>query len=190
MSLETRFRDGLTFGEMLAAATSNAELYASIRARAQVPPALVARIANTGRSWHLLALSEDWCGDSANLLPVVAALADAASELTLRIVSRDGNPDLMDAHLTNGVARAIPVVLVLDDAFEERGWWGPRPAAIQRWAESAEARAMTKDDRYLELRTRYARDRGLSTMEEIVAIIERAARQDNAERAASLQAAS
>ena len=30
-------------------------------------------------------------------------------------------------------ARAIPVVIVYNAAFEEVGWWGPRPAALQRW---------------------------------------------------------
>lgn len=174
-SLETRFRDALSFDEMVATARSNVELYAAVRARAQVDPALADRIAATGRRWHLLALSEDWCGDSVNILPVVDALASAAPGVALRILSRDANLDLMDQHLTNGRARAIPVVLVLDDDFVERGWWGPRPRALQRWFEGAEAQAMTKDDRYKELRTRYARDRGRAIAEELTAIIEAAA---------------
>lgn len=188
-SLETRFRDGLSFDEMVASAQSNVELYASLRARAHADAGLADRIEATGRRWHLLALSEDWCGDSVNILPVVDALATSAPGLDLRIISRDANPDLMDRHLTNGRSRSIPIVLVLDDAFVERGWWGPRPRALQQWFEGPEAQAMTKDERYREMRKWYSRDRGRTIGDELTAIIERAAAQDAA-AAPMLKAAS
>src|SRR5690606_33724710 len=98
-----------------------------------VPEAHVERVAALPGRWHLLVLSEDWCGDAANSIPVLARLAELAPNLELRLLSRDENPDLMDAHLTNGTARAIPVVMLLDEDFVERGWWGSRPAELQRW---------------------------------------------------------
>jgi hypothetical protein len=88
------------------------------------------------------------------------------------VLRRDENVDLMDAHLTDG-ARAIPVVLVLDENYVERGWWGPRPADLQRWATSAGARAMTEHDRYREVRRWYARDRGRATLAEVLLLLER-----------------
>jgi hypothetical protein len=94
----------------------------------RVPDDAVARAAAVPGTWHLLALSEDWCGDAVNTLPHVARLADQAPNLDLRVLARDENLDLMDAHLT-GIARAIPVVIVYDAEFVERGWWGPRPTA-------------------------------------------------------------
>jgi hypothetical protein len=78
----------------------------------------------------------------------------------------------MDAHLTDG-ARAIPVVLVLDEDYTERGWWGPRPSELQRWATSTDARAMSSQDHYREVRRWYARDRGRATLTELLLLIAR-----------------
>src|SRR5690606_15076340 len=181
----------LSFDEMLASATSNQELYHGIRARAAAPSEYVERIAATGRHWHLLVLSEDWCGDAVNIVPFIDALGVASAQVDVRLIARDENLDLMDAHLTNGTLRAIPIVLVLDDRFEERDWWGPRPRELQEWFYTPAAQAMGKDDRYKELRRWYARDRGRSVLRELTEMIERAADQDAvAAAAATLSAAS
>lgn len=171
-SLESRFRVAQRFDEMLATATKNVELYTAIRSRATVDAELVARIAATGRRWSLLVISEDWCGDAVNIVPFIEALNAASDAIDVRILPRDQHLDLMDQHLTNGVSRSIPIVLVLDDQFVERAWWGPRPRALQEWFQSPEAQAMTKDDRYRELRKWYARDRGRTTLEELTTMIE------------------
>jgi hypothetical protein len=80
----------------------------------------------------------------------------------------------MDAHLT-GTARSIPVVIAYDDAFVERGWWGPRPAALQAWVFSPDGQALDKPERYRHVRGWYARDRGRTTVDEILTLLERAA---------------
>jgi len=80
------------------------------------------------------------------------------------------NLDIMDAHLT-GTSRSIPILVLYNATFNECGWWGPRPAALQRWVEE-EGLAMSKPDRYREVRTWYARDRGITTMLEVVAMLE------------------
>ena len=58
-------------------------------------------------------------------MPVVACLARDAHNLDLRVLARDENLDIMDTHLTNGRSRSIPVVILLDEDFVEKGWWGP-----------------------------------------------------------------
>lgn len=189
-TLTTRFAAGLTFEEMLAAATSSVELYRNFRSRAEAPAEYAERIGATGRRWHLLVISEDWCGDSVNIVPWIDALASASAQTAMRIIRRDDNPDLMDQHLTDGRARSIPIVLVLDDQFVERGWWGPRPGPLQEWFKTAEAQALPKPERYKELRVRYARDRGRSIMEELTALIERVATQDARTLSASATAGS
>lgn len=68
----------------------------------------------------------------------LAKLAERASNLDLKILGRDSNPDLMDSHLTGG-SRSIPVVILLDETFIERAWWGPRPRDLQEWALGAVA---------------------------------------------------
>jgi hypothetical protein len=108
-----------------------------------------------------------------NTVPVVAKLADGLPNVDLRVLGRDANPDLMAAHLTNGT-RSIPVVMVLDEEFAEHGWWGPRPRPLQEWFLTT-ARELPKEQRYPLIRQWYARDRGQTTLEEIVALLERAA---------------
>jgi len=123
--------------------------------------------------WKLVALSEDWCGDAVNTLPVVARLAEAAG-WDLRVLSRDDNPDLMEAHLTNGRSRSIPVVIVYDEQFREVGWWGPRPSELQTWVLS-EGLAMPSPERYKVVRRWYAQDKGRTTLAELLEVFPRAA---------------
>jgi hypothetical protein len=81
--------------------------------------------------FRFLVISEGWCGDAAQLVPLFDKIsATFPEQFELRFVLRDKNLPLIDAHLTNG-GRAIPVLLVLDDAGNVVAKWGPRPAAIQ-----------------------------------------------------------
>jgi hypothetical protein len=170
-SMRGRFLGAPGFEAMLASAQKNVELWEAVWRRAHVDDAYLLRVAALPGMWHLLALSEDWCGDAVNTLPVVAKLAELAPNLDLRVLGRDANPDLMEAHLT-GKSRSIPVVIVLDEAFRERGWWGPRPTVLQRWV-SGQGQLLEKTARYREARTWYARDRGRTTLEEVVSLLER-----------------
>lgn len=171
--LKQRFEKALTFPEYLETVDKNRELWHAMAQRVRIAPEVARRAERVGGQWHLLALSEDWCGDAVNTLPVVAALADAAANLELRVLGRDDNPDLMDAHLT-GTSRSIPVVMLLDAGYEERGWWGSRPAELQRWV-MEEGMELHPEDRYREVRRWYARDRGATTLREILELLEEAA---------------
>lgn len=173
-SLRDRYEAAATFDAYVAAAVDNADLWRDAARLVRVPDETVARAAAIPRHWHLLVLSEDWCGDAVNSVPHVARLAELAPNLDLRVVGRDANPDLMDAHLT-GTARSIPVVIVYDEAFVERAWWGPRPAPLQAWVFGPEGQALDKPERYRHVRGWYARDRGRTTLDEILTLLERAA---------------
>jgi len=172
--LEARYAGALTFAEMVDAAGTNVALWRAVHAHARVPPDVLARVKALGGRWRLLVLNEAWCGDSVNTVPLMARLAELAPNVELRLLARDRNLDLMDAHLTNG-SRSIPVVIVLDEHFEERGWWGPRPAELQAWVLGPEGQALEKPERYREVRRWYARDRGVTTLAELVVLMEKAA---------------
>jgi hypothetical protein len=173
ITLRERYLGAPEFEEMLATAEQNADLWAAVWRRANVPGEFVHRVAALGGAWHLLVLSEDWCGDAVNTVPVVAKLAELSPNVDLRVLARDHNLDLMDAHLT-GTSRSIPAVIVLDEEFVERGWWGPRPAELQAWV-LGPGRALDKEARYREVRAWYARDAGRTTLAEVGATLERAA---------------
>ncbi len=115
-----------------------------------------------------LVITEDWCGDAANLVPVVTKLAEAVPGLELRILPRDQYLEVMDRYLTNG-SRSIPIVISLDAEFQELGHWGPRPSEIQAWV-MANKDTMPKDKRYAEVRRWYARDKGETTLREILRV--------------------
>jgi hypothetical protein len=180
-----RYLGAPEFDEMLATARENVDLWTAVWRRAVVPDEYLRRVEALGGAWHLLVLSEDWCGDAVNTVPVVAKLAELSPNLDLRVLARDENPDLMDAHLT-GASRSIPVVIALDEEFRERGWWGPRPAELQAWVLGA-GRAVEKAERYKYVRAWYARDRGLMTLEAVVSMLEGAALERAALERAALE---
>ena len=174
MTLKNRYDAAPTFESLLASALQNRELWATMYRLARVPEPLVQRVRSLPHRSHLLVLSEDWCGDAVNTLPAIAKLASLSPEtVDLRVLARDQNLDLMDAHLT-GASRSIPVVIVLDEEYVERAWWGPRPRELQAWV-TGPGKALDKAERYREIRRWYARDRALSTLEEVVTLIERPA---------------
>lgn len=87
------------------------------------------RDSSTTAYW--LVITEPWCGDAAQILPVLDRLAQISQEkISLRTLYRDQHLDLMDLHLTQG-SRSIPKILCLSSDFELIGSWGPRPEAAQ-----------------------------------------------------------
>jgi len=79
-----------------------------------------------------LVISEPWCGDAANIVPVLAYIADINEKINFRIILRDENPEIMDRYLTNG-GRAIPKLIIFDSiSGKELAVWGPRPATLQK----------------------------------------------------------
>ena len=165
---------GIPFEAFLPTAEKNAELWAGVWRRASVTPEHAERAAALGR-WNLLTLSADWCGDAVNIVPILARLTEAAPNLQLRLLDRDEHLALMDEHLTGGTARAIPTVILLDEDGTERAWWGPRPGPLQAWVKG-EGQTLDKSERYKHVRRFYARDHGRTTVEEILTLVEGAAR--------------
>jgi hypothetical protein len=168
--MKDRWESAMTLEEFTDRAEANQELWRSMWKRVRVPAEFVERLGALPAKRYLLVLVEDWCGDAVNTVPVLGRLAEAHPGLEMRVLRRDENLDLMDAHLS-GSSRAIPVAIVLDEQFEELGWWGSRPAPLQAWIRSPEAQALEKDERYREVRRWYARDQGRTTLEEIAVLL-------------------
>ena len=114
----------------------------------------------------LLVIAEDWCGDASNTVPIVAKFAESVPGFELRVIERDANPEVMDQYLTNG-SRSIPIVIALDENFQELGHWGPRPSELQAWV-MANRGTMAKSELYPQVRKWYARDRGEMTLREVL----------------------
>ncbi|GAB4399715.1 MAG: thioredoxin family protein [Microscillaceae bacterium] len=83
----------------------------------------------TPMTW--LVLTEGWCGDAAQNIPVLVKMADQSPLVEIKFLLRDENLDIMDAYLTNG-GRGIPKMIVLQsETLEELAQWGPRPEGAQ-----------------------------------------------------------
>jgi Thioredoxin len=79
-----------------------------------------------------LVLTEAWCGDAAQSVPVMHALAALNPLIEIKLLMRDDNLELMDRYLTNGVSRSIPKLIGLGTTTSEELFvWGPRPAPLQ-----------------------------------------------------------
>jgi len=89
-------------------------------------------ITSLNKKFTWVVLTEAWCGDAAQNIPVIAKIADLSQNIEFRIILRDENLEVMDAYLTNG-GRSIPKLICLDsNTLEELGTWGPRPEAVQK----------------------------------------------------------
>jgi thiol-disulfide isomerase/thioredoxin len=169
----TRYHAAPDFTGYLGTVTRHAELWQALYRTAVVPPEAIQRMRGVAPSVRLLVLSEDWCSDCFSTVPIIARLAEGAG-MDLRVFPRDANLDLMDAHLSSGT-RSIPVVMALGEDFNVLSWWGPRPAALQRWYRS-ESLLLDSADRGRKKRAWYARDRGRTVVAEVLETVERAVR--------------
>lgn len=143
-----------------------------------VPQNIKATLASLKKDHILLVISEGWCGDAAQIVPVINKLAAESANLEMRIVLRDDNAALMEEYLTNG-ARAIPKLIVVErDTLTARASWGPRPhgaAALIR--DYKQKHGVIDEQAKTDLQKWYLHDKGLSTMEEITLLLRNA---DNA----------
>jgi hypothetical protein len=116
---------------------------------------------------------EAWCGDVANNLPVINMMVDASPNLELFLLFRDENPEVVDAHLTNG-ARSIPKLICLDESLKELGTWGPKPAPLMdllyEYKHGSEPK-MSHDDYARRVQLWYAADRGQTLQSEMMDLI-------------------
>lgn len=168
-----RYAAAPTFTAYLGTVVKHAELWHGVYRTSTVESGAVDRLRRAAVGFRLLVLSEDWCGDCVSVVPVAARLAEQAG-VDLRVLARDANEDIIDAHLTSGT-RSIPVVMVLDADLRELAWWGPRPSVVQRWYRN-EGLLLAGPERGRRKRAWYARDRGRTTVAEVLDTVERAGR--------------
>ncbi|WP_316796580.1 thioredoxin family protein [Pedobacter agri] len=93
---------------------------------------LTSTISGLKAHYKFLVITEGWCGDAAQIVPVFNKIATASlGKIDLKFVLRDKNLPLSDAHLTNG-GRAIPVLIVLNEIADHvLATWAPRPQVLQ-----------------------------------------------------------
>lgn len=95
-----------------------------------IPQSLQELLSQKANNWTWITLTEPWCGDAAQCVPVIEKLGTSSKDINTVYLLRDEHPTVMDAYLTNG-GRSIPKLICLDANGKEVFTWGPRPAVIQ-----------------------------------------------------------
>lgn len=131
------------------------------------------RLQKLNHAYHWLVLTEAWCGDAAQSVPVLGAIAEVSPFIELRILLRDEHLDVMDQFLTNG-ARSIPKLIAMAaPSGEVIGTWGPRPAAAQAMIVAHQANPVkTKAELSQDLQLWYARNKTADIQAELMACLD------------------
>ena len=119
-----------------------------------------------------LVLSEGWCGDAAQILPIINKMAQKSNKVDLKIAFRDENPELMNLFLTNG-GKSIPKLIIIEkETLKVVSDWGPRPSqAIKLIVDYKAKFGIIDETAKTELQMWYLHDKGISTQDEIVDLL-------------------
>jgi hypothetical protein len=118
-----------------------------------------------------LVLTEGWCGDAAQNLPVLNKIAELNENIDMKFVLRDENLELMDLFLTNG-GRSIPKLIALDKNNNVLKTWGPRPSFANKMVTEYKAKNGNLDAQFKQdLQVWYNKDKGKSTQEDFIAFV-------------------
>jgi hypothetical protein len=121
------------------------------------------------QTWVIL--TEGWCGDASQTIPVFDKISKLNSNIELKFLLRDENPELIDQYLTNGKSRSIPKLIAVDENNEELFNWGPRPKILQEMFYHMKANAITNDTIKEEMHRWYAKDKTVTTQKEILELL-------------------
>jgi hypothetical protein len=115
-------------------------------------------------------LTEGWCGDAAQIVPVINKIAEASNgKIELELLLRDENLALMDKYLTNG-GRAIPKLICYDENNVELWNWGPRPIEAQKLVNQLKEDNVTLSELKTQLHLWYTHDKTMNIQLEIFQI--------------------
>ena len=119
----------------------------------------------------ILIISEPWCGDASATVPAVTQFFEAAN-VEVKIFLKDSDHSLIEQFLTNGT-QSIPKILILDENFEVKNVWGPRPQfgneLLKKFKENPET--YPREEFYNDLQVYYAKNRGKDAITELLELL-------------------
>lgn len=126
-----------------------------------------------------LILTEGWCGDAAQTVPIFNSIEKEFPNIKVRLILRDEHLALMDKFLTNG-GRSIPKVLMLDaTSLDLLAHWGPRPKEASHLIDELKTAQADLSEIKEKLHFWYAKNRGKAVQAELVEILESTAEKSN-----------
>ncbi|WP_395043425.1 thioredoxin family protein [Flavobacterium sp.] len=127
---------------------------------------------NLNKNYIWLVISEGWCGDAAQILPIINKMSLESSKIDFRIVLRDENDELMKLFLTNG-SKSIPIVIIIEkDTLQVINHFGPRPQGAKKLILDYKTKhGIIDETAKIELQKWYLNDKGISTQTEIMELM-------------------
>jgi hypothetical protein len=137
----------------------------------KLPQDVIEKVESINKPIEWIVLTEGWCGDAAQNLPIINKISDLNSNINLRIVLRDEHPELMDKFLTNG-GKAIPKLIHVENQYSKIESWGPRPTVATKMVADYKALygSITPEFKK-DLQVWYNKDKGISTIEDMMTFL-------------------
>lgn len=79
---------------------------------------------------RVLILTEEWCIDSTQFVPVLTRLSREVPDMQIRVLKRDENKDLATNYRRKDGYQAIPVFIFFDEDLREIGYLVERPEKV------------------------------------------------------------
>ena len=150
----------------------NQKRYKRLDKTIEIPEENAQFFINYPKSVCLLVITESWCGDAAQIVPVVHKIAELNPKITMKLVFRDENEELMNLFLTNG-GKAIPIVVFLDLEDKMLAHWGSRPSVATKMVEEEKAKNGKLSPEFKEeLQRWYNQDKGATIVDDFKKILE------------------
>jgi len=128
-------------------------------------------ILNIQGELNWLVITEHWCGDASQINPIINKVAEASQgKIQLRFTYRDEDETLINAHLTDGRSKSIPILIQMDNNYELIDTYGPRPAEAQKLVMDILAEGGNYN---IPLHTWYAKDKQKSIQADIVDLLKK-----------------
>src|SRR5699024_6231229 len=158
--------------EMLDYSRMNVQRMKRLDKQVELTDELKSALQDNEKEMVWLVLTEAWCGDAAQNIPVIAKMARESDQITLKLILRDKHLDIMDQYLTNG-GRSIPKLVCLDaETLDELGSWGPRPGNFQpqviAWMDNPD---LSQEEWGQKLHKWYAKDKTQTLQSDFVKLI-------------------
>lgn len=177
LQLNTMAEEGKTTGPIQSEALINYTVLNDRRMKRldktiRIDEATASKIKNYSRKVTWLVLTESWCGDAAQTMPLMNKIAELSSNIDFKIILRDEHLELMNRFLYNGTLSIPKLIMIDDNSGEVLDDWGPRPSRATKMVEDYknEHGKLTPEFKQ-ELQVWYNRDKGQNTLEDLTRLL-------------------
>ncbi|SNQ43075.1 thioredoxin family protein [Cellulophaga lytica] len=138
----------------------------------KLPDATISKIKQVTAKTTWLVLTESWCGDAAQSMPVMQKFAEQNSNINVKVILRDENLELMNHFLYNNTLSIPRLIAFNEDTQEVIGDWGPRPSKLTKIVENFKAKngSLTPEFKQ-ELQVWYNKDKGNTIIEDLTQLL-------------------